>query len=122
MTPDTGRERLLLRLGAITLPVADYQVLTDVPVLRDRLCDGETEVRLLPAAPCILKIRGAILQNECGAYLTALQIPLRQHRSYDTEFAGMQFTGLQITAAECSVKENGRIASLTVSLIGGLEA
>ena len=121
MILDTERENLFLRLGALAVPVTDYQVLTEVPVQRTVLCDGSQEVRLLPAVPCVLRVTGTVLQNECGTYLTALQTALRTHRSFDTVFAGMQLTGLQLTAVECSRKHQERTAALSLSLIGGIE-
>ena len=122
MTIDTQREILILQLAALSLPVTDYQIQTEVPVLRDTLCDGSTQIRLLPPSPCILTVRCTVWQSECGMYLSALQMPMRKQRSFDTEFAGIQFLGLQITAVDCSVKEHGRTAVLTVSLIGGIDA
>lgn len=120
MTIDTGRKPLILQLGALTLDIADYTMKTEVTVLRDTLCDGRTELRLLPALPCSLRLTGTVLQTEGGTYLSALQNALRTHRSFDTEFDGISFTGLQITAAECSGKDHGRTANVTLTLIGGI--
>ena len=121
MTIDTGRKPVTLQLGALTLEISDYTLKTEVTVLRDTLCDGSTEVRLLPALPCTLRLTGTVLQTEGGTYLAALQNALRTHRSYDTEFDGISFTGLQITAAECTGKDHGRTADVTLHLIGGIE-
>ena len=120
MTIDTGRKPVTLQLGALTLEISDFTLKTEVTVLRDTLCDGSTEIRLLPALPCTLRLTGTVLQTEGGTYLAALQNALRTHRSYDTEFDGISFTGLQITAAECSGEF--RTAKWTVTLIGGTAA
>lgn len=120
MTFDTQKEILILQLGALSVPVTDYQIKTEVPVQRDTLCDGSTDIRLLPQIPCILNVQGTVLQSECGTYLLALQSPMQAHRSFDTVFAGVSFTGLRITDAGCCVKQNGRTAVLSVSLIGGM--
>lgn len=122
MRTDTGSVRHLLHLGALALEISDYQVQTEVPVLRQTLCDGTEVIRLLPAKPCILRVKGIVLQQEGGTYLSALQNALRLHSSFDTEFAGMTFTGLQITAAECTAKDYGRTAAVSLTLIGGIGA
>ena len=122
MIPDFQKDVLILTLGGIALYVTDYQVKTEVPVQRTLLCDGSSEIRLLPAVPCILKVSGTVPQNECGTYLTALQTALRTHQSFDTEFAGMQFTGLQLTEITGTEKQHDKIAVLSLSLIGGMEA
>ncbi len=122
MTLDAKRETLILQLGGLSVPVTDYRIQTETPVLRDVLCDGSTQLRFLPPTPCILTVSGTVLQSECGIYLAALQAPMRNHRLFDTEFAGIQFLGLQITNADCHVKAHGRTAMLTVSLIGGIDA
>lgn len=120
MITDTDRVRLPLQLGALTLEVSDYRVQTDVPVLRSTLCDGTESIRLLPPKACTLSVKGTILQQEGGMYLSALQSALRTHRSFDTEFAGMTFSGLQIIAADCAAKDHGRTAAVSLTLIGGI--
>lgn len=122
MIPDFQKDVLILTLGGVALYVTDYQVKTEVPVQRTLLCDGSSEIRLLPAVPCILKVSGYVPQNECGACLTTLQSALRTHRSFDTFFAGMQFTGLQLTEITGTEKQHDKIAVLSLSLIGGMEA
>ena len=122
MTTDTGRIRLPLQLGALTLEVSDYQIQTEVPVLRETLCDGTEVIRLLPVKPCVLKVRAVVLQSEGGTYLSVLQSAIRTHRSFDAEFAGVAFTGLQITAADCTAKDHGRTAAVSLTLIGGIGA
>lgn len=120
MILDTQKETPVLQLGALSVPVTDYQIKTEVPVLRDMLCDGSTEIRLLPQVPCVLTVHGTVLQSECGTYLAALQSPIQSHRAFDTEFAGIGFSGLQITDADCCCKQNSRTAVLSVTLVGGM--
>ncbi len=122
MTADFQKDDLSLQLGALTLPVSDLQVQTEVPVLQKTLSDGSPHTELLGALPCRLTVTGKAIQPESGILLSALQSALRAHRAFAFDLAGMSFTGMQIVSASCKLKDRSRIAEYTVSLIGGIES
>lgn len=117
MTVDLQTNPLIAALGDMLLRVSRYQLKTEVPVLRQTLCDGSLLQTLLPALPCKLTLSGSALQCDAAQINAFFQNAMLQKTAFSFAFAGAQFNGMQIIAAEC--KGEFRTAEWSVTLIGG---
>ena len=120
MTVDLQMHPLTAMLGDVLLRVSRYQIKTEVPVLRQTLCDGSLHQTMLAALPCQLTLSGSALIGDASALTAFFHSAMQLHTAFSFEFAGAQYSGMQITAAECSGEF--RTAKWTVTLIGGTAA
>lgn len=118
MTLDLAAQRLHLTLDTLTLPVTDYQLKTEMQVSRRTLCDGTSDQRLLGALPCSLTVSGTAVHSEGGGLLSALDAAMRAHTAFDFSFAGMDFSGMKLTAVSGAVKQAAGTVTYTVTMIG----
>lgn len=118
MTLDLTMQQMTLTLDALTLPVNDYQLKTEVQVLRRTLCDGTPYQKLLGALPCTLTVSGTALLDECGALLAALESEMQLHTAFDFSFAGMDFSGMQLTAVSGTVRSSAGTVDYSVTMTG----
>lgn len=121
-TFDPAAKPLTLLLGEMALAVTDYKLQTEVPVLRQRLCDGTLHQQLLPEMPCTLTVSGTARGSESGGILAALEILLAAHTAFDFRFAGIDFARMQLTALSAAVKQAAQTAEFSVSLTGVIAA
>ena len=120
MTVDLQMHPLTAMLGDVLLSVSGYQLKTEVPVLRQTLCDGSLHQTMLAALPCQLTLSGSARIRDAAALTAFFRSAMLLHTEFSFEFAGAQYSGMQITAAECSGEF--RTAKWTVTLIGGTAA
>ncbi|MCQ2408636.1 MAG: hypothetical protein MJ065_08970 [Oscillospiraceae bacterium] len=117
MTVDLQMNPLTAALGDLLLRVSRYQIKTEVPLLRQTLCDGSLHQTMLSVLPCQLTLSGSVLQCDAAALSAFFHRAMLLHTAFSFEFAGVQYSGMQIIAAECSGEF--RCAKWSLTLIGG---
>lgn len=122
MKLELSAERLTLTLGALLLPVTDYQMKTEMQTSKRILCDGTLYQKLLGELPCTLTVSGTALRSESGDILAKLENAMRNHETFAFTFAGMPFSAMHLTAVSGQVRQLAGTAAYTVTLTGVMGA
>lgn len=118
MTADLTAHPLTLTLGSLTLNINGYQLQMTVPVQAHTLCDGTLSKTLLPESPCTLTVSGSLLRTNAETVIPALESALRNHTGFSFIFAGITFTGMQLTEVLSDVKELAGTAGFRLTFTG----
>ena len=118
MTLDIRKQSDFITLGETVLPVTDYCLKTEVPVVRRTFCDGAHGITLLDALPCTLTCSGSLLLADAARRIAALQPDMQAHTPFSFDFTGLHFSDMRIVSAECTVKQAAHTALFTISMTG----
>ena len=116
MTLNLTEQMPAVTLGTLRLECSDFSLKTEMPVLRQTLCDGTLSETVLSDAKCTLQI--AAVTYEGFAKTAALFAAQLAQTAYSFTCCGLQFSGMRILSLNCTAKHSGKMTEISAVLRG----